>query len=60
MSLRVLAEGIAALMFVQVFSAGSSVGFEQAPFFLAAGVSLTGLAVRVIVLLRRNTTVGYH
>lgn len=46
MSLRVVGEGVAAPMFTQVFSAGSSVGFEQAPFFLAAAVSLVSLAVR--------------
>lgn len=46
MSLRVLAEGSAALVFVQVFAAGSSAGFPEAPFYLAAGVSLIGLVVR--------------
>lgn len=32
---------------VKVFSAGSSAGFEQAPFFLATAISLVSLAVRV-------------
>ncbi|CAM9256889.1 unnamed protein product [Scytosiphon promiscuus] len=45
MSLRVVGEGVAAPVFTQVFSAGASVGFEQAPFFLAAVISLIGLAV---------------
>lgn len=30
----------------KVFSAGSSAGFEEAPFFLAAAISLVSLAVR--------------
>lgn len=46
MSLRVVAEGSAAVIFVQVFALGTSVGFPQVPFFLAAGISLVGLAVR--------------
>ncbi|CAN0474484.1 unnamed protein product, partial [Ectocarpus sp. 12 AP-2014] len=33
MSLRVVGEGVAAPVFTQVFSAGASVGFEEAPFF---------------------------
>lgn len=51
MSLRVMAEGIAAFMFVQVFSAGSKVEFAEAPFFLAAAISLVGLAVRGVVVM---------
>lgn len=31
----------------KAFSAGSSAGFEQAPFFLAAAISLVSLTVRV-------------
>eukprot|EP00903_Cladosiphon_okamuranus_P016910 g15589.t1 len=45
MSLRVVGEGVAAPMFTQAFSTGSSAGFEQAPFFLAAVVSLISLTV---------------
>lgn len=46
MSLRVIGEGIAGPIFTQVFSAGSSAGFEQAPFFLATVFSLVSLTVR--------------
>ncbi|CAM9626616.1 unnamed protein product [Ectocarpus fasciculatus] len=45
MSLRVVGEGVAAPVFTQVFSAGASVGFEEAPFFLATAISLISLAV---------------
>lgn len=46
MSLRVVGEGVAAPAFTQIFSAGSSEGFAQAPFFLAAVISLLSLLVR--------------
>lgn len=49
MSLRVIGEGIAGPMFTQIFSAGSSAGFEEAPFFAAAIVSAVGLTVRVLL-----------
>lgn len=47
MSLRILAEGVAALIYANVFSAGSSVGFEEAPFFVASAISVLTLAVSV-------------
>lgn len=46
MCLRVMAEGVAAPVFTQVFSADSAVGFGQAPFFLAAIISLVSVSVR--------------
>lgn len=54
MSLRVVAEGSAAVIFVQVFAVGTSIGFPQVPFFLAAGISLVGLAVRDAVGVRAH------
>lgn len=50
MSLRVIGEGIAGPLFTQIFSAGSSAGFEEAPFFVAAIISVVGLTVRVALL----------
>lgn len=47
MSLRIIGEGVAAPIFTHTFSAGASVGFEQAPFFLAVVFSFVSLAVRM-------------
>lgn len=47
MSLRIIGEGVAAPIFTHAFSSGASVGFEQAPFFLAVFFSFVSLAVRM-------------
>lgn len=49
MSLRVIGEGVAGPLFTQIFSASSSAGFEEAPFFVAAIISGVGLTVRAVV-----------
>eukprot|EP00752_Nemacystus_decipiens_P005146 g4669.t1 len=56
MSLRVVGEGFAAPLFTQVFSAGSSAGFEQAPFFLATAISLVSLMVAWLPLRKLDKT----
>ena len=54
-SLRIIGEGVAAPIFSQTFSAGSTVRFEQAPFFLAAIFSFVSLTVRNLEFLRAAT-----
>lgn len=48
MGLRVLAEGIGAVMFLQIFSAGSSISFPEIPFYVASVISLIALAVSTV------------
>lgn len=50
MSLRVIGEGVAGPLFTQIFSASSSAGFEEAPFFVAAIISVVGLTVRAVCI----------